>query len=406
MTGARGLGAPWFQQFKPISMDWPRQGRPVEHRRLMTVRPSAWPMNLRTDTVENTLGDLGRRDRKGKGKGKRGIGWPKIAPEKLWSMDPSKRPIDAWGIIGGNLMGGEDEVLAVAKGYRTSFKNRAAEDRATIRGGIAVLHAIGRSRVHPDSLKSKIIQSKAEDAKLIKAVGGGAKTRKDAATIMRKRIAALGPRLARAAWGARGLYILGLLKGFNVARGVGAGVSAVFGPIGMAIAAAMSAHGAVISANAKNAAAKFQGWLKSGVAGGAASAGGDRPLPGGATSSGPDYKQGRSFLPAPSTDDDSPRGRRRRRRGGGKRGSGPEDNEPGGELDDDVPDPGTTSEPGKQALPVGIIVAVGLGAILLGAAFLGGGRRREQVVVERTPPREPARGARRDEREDERSRAA
>lgn len=411
MNGAHGFAAPWYRQFKPISMDWPsRSSTDRQYPLLHTVRPSAYPMNLRTETTENTLGDLGKRA--AKGKKKRGIGWPKIAPETLWSMDPQRRPVDVWGVISGNLMGGEDEVLAVAKGYRTSFKNRACDDRATIRGGIAVLHAIGRMRANPDSFRSQIIQGPREDDKLIRAADpklGGQKGHhgqrlKAAADVMRKRVAALGPRLARAAWGARGLYILQNLKGFNIARGVASGVSSVFGPIGLAISAALTAHGAVISANTKNAAERFQSWLKAGVKGGAAAAKGDRPLPGGASMP-VTYKQGRGIAPPPPGPDEEPLVRRRKHH---RKGKGGRNREAEPEAGDDVPDPSTTSEPGKQAMPVGLIVVAGLGVILLGAAFLGGGRR-EQVVVERTSreaPREAARGARRDEREDERARGA
>jgi hypothetical protein len=189
-----------------------------------------------------------------------------IGPEALWRMDPATRPINVLGFFTGTMAGGEDEVIAVAQGARTSFKNRPSEDRATIRGGLAVLKAAGvpgYENVDPDAMKSAIIQSKAEDAKLIAASGGG--DLKTAAARMRATVSKYG--LERAAWGARGLYILALLKGFAAVRSTaGTVVSAVGGVIGMFVSAAMAIHGSVSTNVAKGLAAKFNGYIVEGVA--------------------------------------------------------------------------------------------------------------------------------------------
>jgi hypothetical protein len=203
-----------------------------------------------------------KKDRHNRGSKPARGGYPKQPPEVLWRMDPQRRPVDIFGVISGNLMGGEDEVIAVAKGARTSFKNRPADDRATIRGGLAILRAAGKSGINPDGLKSQIVQGSQEDRKLVHAAGGGTDL-KSAANHVRKRVKALGPSAERAAWGMRGLYVLQNLKGLAVGRGVGSGVASAFGPIGMAVAAAMSIHGAVSGAVAKEAASRFTGYVKS-----------------------------------------------------------------------------------------------------------------------------------------------
>jgi hypothetical protein len=189
-----------------------------------------------------------------------------LGPEALWRMDPATRPINVLGFLTGTMAGGEDEVIVVAAGARTSFKNRPTEDRATIRGGLAALRlagAPGYENVDPDSMKSAIIQSKAEDAKLIAAAGGG--DLKTAAARMRTTVSKYG--LERAAWGARGLYQLELLKGFAEVRATaGTIVSAVGGVIGMIVSAAMGIHGSVSSKAAKDLAGKFNKYVAEGVA--------------------------------------------------------------------------------------------------------------------------------------------
>lgn len=203
-------------------------------------------------------------------------GYPNATPEQLWRTDPNKRPIDFWGVIGGNLMGGEDEVIAVAKGAQTSFKSRPTDDRATIRGGLAVLAAAGRSNVDARRLSSQIIQGPKADQALIKAAGGsgtGAAALTSAANLVRRAVSAAG--LEKAAWGARGLYILDNLKGFNAARTTGATVSSFFGPIGMIIGAAVGIHGAVSAQVAAEAKQRFTRWMKEGLRTGAKGAKGE-----------------------------------------------------------------------------------------------------------------------------------
>lgn len=175
-----------------------------------------------------------------------------IGAEGLWAMDPAKRPIQPMGFFTGTLAGGEDEVIVIAAGARTSFKNRIVEDRATIRGGLAALKAAGvepYASVNVDALKSGIFQSNKQDAALVRAAGGQGDKQsdvKDAANAIRQVV--IDHHLARAAWGARGLYILGNLKGFTVSRGVSGVVSGLLGPVGMIISGAMAAHGAISGA--------------------------------------------------------------------------------------------------------------------------------------------------------------
>mgnify|MGYP001580423773 CR=1 FL=1 len=363
----RALGAPWFSQFRPISMDWPRKDTHArEYPKLVTVRPrNPGFLDLDTDVVENTLGDLGRDKRRG-----RGIGWPDVSPEKLWRTDPTKRPIEVWGIIS---PGGEDAILAVAKGYRTSFTNRAADDRCTIRGGLAILHALGRSKTSPKGLLSQLVQGPLRDKELVRAAGGG-RDIKSAAEHIRRRINALGTRIQRAAWGARGLYFLENLKGFNIVRGAATGVSALFGPVGLVVSGALAIHGGVIGANAKFAAERFARWAKEGMKSrGGEPRGQDRALPGGApTRQGPVGPDPDAMAPPPP--------RKKKKGKGRKRGKGEE-------RDHDDPDPGSTFEPGKAGMPIGYVVAGIGGLVLLGALFIGAGRRRAPEVIEREAPR-------------------
>lgn len=224
------------------------------------------------NAVLKQLNACRKASKSGKGKGgkiKGGAkGYPDATPEQLWRTDPNQRPADVFGVISGNLMGGEDEVIAVAKGAQTSFKSRPTEDRATIRGGLAVLAMAGRSKVDVKALSSKVVQGPKADAALIRAAGGGSDL-KSAANLVRKKVS--DAKLERAAWGARGLYILENLKGFSAARGVGATVSALFGPIGMAIGAAMGIHGAVSGKVAEEATRRFKAYVKQGLKGKTAS---------------------------------------------------------------------------------------------------------------------------------------
>jgi len=231
-------------------------------RRVIRVpmRPVAVePIRPRSSFAFDGVGDteMGAAKRKAKGVHR--------SPEQLWRTDPARRPINVLGIFTGTLAGGEDEVIAVAQGGRTSFKNRTAEDRATIRGGLAVLNIAGvrgYGSVNVESLSSKLVQGKQQDQKLIRAAGGG-NTLKAAANHIRGIVSKHG--LDRAAWGARGIYILANLKGFAKVRHVAAGVSAIFGPIGMLVGAAVEGHGAISAAVAKKLAAKFNTYVTEGI---------------------------------------------------------------------------------------------------------------------------------------------
>lgn len=186
-------------------------------------------------------------------------------PEKLWNTDPDHRKINVIGIVTGTMAGGDDELIVVAQGARTSFKNRVLEDRATIRGGVAALHAAGVSGYpNPERLHSDLFQSKERDAALVKAARGGRDIR-SAADHMRKVIRQHG--LERAAWGARGLYLLANLTGFQIVRGTVSTVLAVI-PTGVTqiVAAAVAGHGAISAAVAKGAADKFSKYVKEGLA--------------------------------------------------------------------------------------------------------------------------------------------
>lgn len=189
-----------------------------------------------------------------------------IGAEGLWAMDPSKRPINIIGFFTGTLAGGEDEVIAIAAGARTSFKNRIADDRATIKGGLEVLKLAGVSpytRVDVDKLKALALQSEKEDDKLIRAAGGtgtGGKAVRATADMIRRVV--IDHHLARAAWGARGIFLLVNLKNMQVARGVltttgGIVASVAFPPLGI-VSAAMAGHGAISAAVAKGIAAHLK----------------------------------------------------------------------------------------------------------------------------------------------------
>lgn len=202
------------------------------------------------------------------------------SPEALWRLDPSKRTIDFWGVFTGTLLaGGEDELIAVAGGAATSFKNRDLEDRATIRGGIDALRAAGVAG-YPDTAKllSQLIQGPDADQTLIRAAGSGSTLRAASDHIRR---AVITRKVERIAWGARGLYILENLEGFTVVRGVASATLAAI-PLGVTqlVALAVQAHGAISAAAAQEMGLKFQGYIESGVAALAQQAGTTAPASG------------------------------------------------------------------------------------------------------------------------------
>lgn len=173
--------------------------------------------------------------------------------KQLWRMDPSMRPVSVLGIVAGTA-GGDDLVVALAGGARTSVLGRALEDRATIAGGLHALKAVGRYQ-GSTSFPVRLFQGKNEDLKLIHAANG--KDLKSAARKIRDEVASAG--VERTAFAARGLLILQSLSGFQKIRGIAGGVSAaVGGPIGAAIAAAMGAHGAITAAVAQGLLKRFE----------------------------------------------------------------------------------------------------------------------------------------------------
>ncbi|MEI6357518.1 MAG: hypothetical protein WCP53_10525, partial [Verrucomicrobiota bacterium] len=108
--------------------------------------------------------------------------------------------------------------------------------------------------------------SEKEDDKLIRA-GGGSGTGGKAvqATADHIRHVVIANHLAKAAWGARGLCILTNLKVLQEIRGVSSAVTSLIGPVGMVIAAAMSAHGAISATVAKDIATSLQADLDTGL---------------------------------------------------------------------------------------------------------------------------------------------
>jgi hypothetical protein len=151
-------------------------------------------------------------------------------------------------------------VVALAGGARSSVFIRPLEDRATIAGGIQALKAAGRYQ-GTSAFPVKLVQGDGDDEKLVRAAKG--KNLKDAALKIRDAVVKAG--LERAAFAARGILILQNLSGFQKVRGIAAGITAVIGPIGAAIAAAMGAHGAVTAAIARNLLTRFEQDWKGGL---------------------------------------------------------------------------------------------------------------------------------------------
>jgi hypothetical protein len=182
-----------------------------------------------------------------------------MTAKQLWRTDPSMRPVSVLGIVAGTA-GGDDLVVALAGGARSSAFIRPLEDRATIAGGIQALKAAGRYQ-GTSTFPVKLVQGSGDDEKLILAAKG--RSLKDAA--MKIRYAVVKAGLERAAFASRGLLILQNLSGFQKVRGIAAGIATVTGPIGAIIAAAMGAHGAVTAAVARNLLTRFEQDWKAGI---------------------------------------------------------------------------------------------------------------------------------------------
>jgi hypothetical protein len=202
-----------------------------------------------------------RKETKRKGGGGGGLGFkPKGDSATLWATEPKRRRIDPTGM----LTGQEDVLIAVARGMRPGGIWKAAEHRATIRGGIAVLKLAGVKgweKARPEKLKSGVKVKKDADRELVAAAGRKGAKLGDAAAHIRSVVAK--ERLGKPAFAARGLYILENTKNFRTAHGLTAGVLAVLFPPAGALAAG---HIGISGAVQKKATEKFQSELKAGLA--------------------------------------------------------------------------------------------------------------------------------------------
>lgn len=192
------------------------------------------------------LGELGAAKKKKKAKGDQGsIFEPGGTPAQLWTRAPTKRKVDFAGMVGP-----EDTLIAVARGMHPGVLIDT-EYRATIRGGLTALKMAGvkgYTKVKTDGLASRTVNGPKEDAALIKAAGGG-KTLKAAAERIVKVVHKAG--LDKAAWGARQLYVLENIKGFQIAHGVAVAAVNVIPGVGQIVSAAGAAHMAISAAIAK-----------------------------------------------------------------------------------------------------------------------------------------------------------
>jgi hypothetical protein len=186
-----------------------------------------------------------------------GVFTPGYPPEVLWSTPYNKRKVDLTGVV----LGPEETIIAVARGMNPGAMINL-DRRATIKGGLTALKAVGLSDVDPSRLKVTTLNLPADDKALIRAAGGG-RNLKEAAEAVQRRVAGRGPALAKAAWGARGLFILGTLPGFQVGRSIASTVVGIFVP---PVGALMAAHGAVTGSVATATTDKMTAYLKEGVA--------------------------------------------------------------------------------------------------------------------------------------------
>lgn len=205
-----------------------------------------------------------KKSSKSSKKGAKGSAFsPGGTPAQLWQRDPAKRKVDLSG-----LFSPEDTLIAIARGMAPGVLD-ALDDRATIRGGLTALKMAkvkGYTKVPVETMKSTLANLPEHDDKLIQAAKGG-RTLKDAAKHMRKVVHKQG--LDKAAWGARQMYVLDNLKGFQLARAVTATVLSLSSAgtlgIGPVVAAGIAVQGAISGAIAKQVATDAAVNLKSGL---------------------------------------------------------------------------------------------------------------------------------------------
>ncbi len=202
---------------------------------------------------------------------KKRLAWPAPSPETLWATDPKRRPIDA-GTIGLAAVGAgaADFVFSTAKGFNP-MHNIALEWRAEIAGALTTLKAAGvrgYERVNPRALQPYVALTlgKQKNGELLRMAGLSGDSDKDlslGAAAMRAKVARLGSGYARAAWGARGLLLLGATKVMEAVHGtVGAIVGIIF-PIAGVIG---GAHIGISAAVSRNVAATMTKYVKQGMA--------------------------------------------------------------------------------------------------------------------------------------------
>lgn len=222
------------------------------YRRFMWQSPVLSSERRGWEKRANAAAKACRQERKGKGGGgkkpARGLFRPGYSPEQLWTLPIRKRKIDASG-----LLSPEDTIVAIARGMHPGI-HRKAEEKAMRDGGLLVLRKAGLPVPKDTSFEG-----------------------------VRKAVATRGSALKRAAWGARGVLILGS-TGMKVSTAIHSAVPAIaslFGPIGMLVAAAAGGHVAITQSIARKVLAEQEGYLKDGLRryGGKASRGVDPPTP-------------------------------------------------------------------------------------------------------------------------------
>jgi len=185
-------------------------------------------------------------------------------PQKLWTMKYSRRKVDLSG-----LLGPEESIVAVAKGMNPGIL-KSLEDRAVIKGGLMALFAAGLSAYDPTGLKITTANLKRDDEALIEAAGvtpgkNIGKSLSEAAEKVRKQVSKQGDALKKAAWGLRGLYILGTLVGFQMVTAAAAlGVN--FIPVaGQIISAGLAAKAGITTAIANNVKNQLNSFVETGM---------------------------------------------------------------------------------------------------------------------------------------------
>ena len=208
------------------------------------------------------------------GAAKKSVFKPKSPPDVLWSTPLTKRLINVAGALSPGVLGpgtGEDALLGIAAGAQPGGPMYDMEYRATILGGAAALRAArvgayAKLGTPSKTLTANVIGSKKLNDAITSYAKLKGKSLKDAALAMRDLVAKQGKGLATAAWGYRGLYLLGNLKALQTARTV-AIIGIQFIPVvGQIVGAGMSAHGAISALIAKQTVADMNGYVKSGLA--------------------------------------------------------------------------------------------------------------------------------------------